>query len=184
MKTRTEVDGATSPDARYPAAGRAVVPHVLLTEDFVLEGVRYRPAPGAGLATYVALGISGFVWPYLRADQHVDEPPSLWFMVRGFSAPQQWIDTYLQLQAQYLANVGEGQIEQWATLERVLCDGLSVLVHQHPDPTLDAQLRSWRVNNARRFLTLGGVNPDNPEVIMSDLPCPLPRPVTPAPLDL
>ena len=184
MNKQTNVYDATSPAECYPVEGRAVVPHALLSADVVLEGVRYGPAPGAGLATYVALGISGFVWPYLRVDQPVDEPPSLWFMVRSFAAPQQWIDMYLRLQAQYLANVGEGQIEQWATLEHVLCDGLSVLVPQHPDAALNSRLRSWRVSNARRFLTLGGVDPDNPDVIMSDLPCPLPRPVTRPLLDL
>ena len=105
-------------------------------------------------------------------------------MVRSFAAPQQWVDMFLRLQALYLANVGQGQIEPWSTLERVLCDGLSVLVPQHPDPALNARLRSWRVKNAHRFLTLGGVDPDNPEVIMSDLPCPLPSPVMAAPLDL
>ena len=120
MNKQTDADDATSPAERYQVEGRAVVPHVLLSADVVLEGVRYRTAPGAGLATYVVLGISGFVWPYVRADQPVDEPPTLWFMVRGFAAPQKWIDMYSQLQAQYLANVGQGQIEQWAMLEHVL----------------------------------------------------------------
>ncbi len=176
MTIRTDVEGARAPDARYPAEGRTVVPHLLLSEDFVLEGVRYHPAPGAGGAASTTLGIEGFAWPYVRADQRVDESPSLWFMVRSFAAPQRWVDMFLWLQGQYMANIRRGHEERWATLERVLCDGLAVLVPQHPDPALDDRLRSWRVENALRFLTLGGVDPDNPTVLMSDLPCPLPHP--------
>ena len=176
MTPPVDARDAAAPDERYPVEGRRVVPHLLLSDEFVLEGARYRPAPGAGAAAYAAMGIAGFVWPYVRADQRVDEPPPLWFMVRDFAAPQHWVDMFLRLQARYLANIGRGHEERWETVEHILCDGLSVLVPQHPDPVLNAQLQSWRIRNARRFLTLGGVDPDNPTVIISDLPCPPPDP--------
>ena len=173
MTTPKGMQGIAVPEARYPVEGGKLVPHVLLSEGLVLEGARYRPAPGAGAAAYAAMGIAGFVWPYVRADQRVDEPPPLWFMVRDFAAPQHWIDMFLRLQARYLANIGRGHEEQWETVEHALCDGLAVLVPRHPDPALDAQLQSWRIRNAGRFLMLGGVDPDNLTVVMSDLPCPL-----------
>ena len=135
----------------------------------------------AGAAVSATLGIEGYIWPYVRVGQSIYEPPPLWFMVLGYRAPARWVEVFLERQGRYLADIGRGHEERWEMREHALCDGFSVLVPRHPDPALNAQLQSWRIRNARRFLTLGGVDPDDPEVIMSDLPCPLPQPDTAPP---
>ena len=170
------VRNAAAPDARYPVEGGKVVPYLLLSEEFIVDGVPYYQTFDAGAAVSATLGIEGYVWPYVRVGQRLDEPPSLWMMVLDFAAPPRWVAMFQELQGRYLAGIWRRHEERWEMRERALCDGLSVLVPRHPDPGRDAELSSWRMRHARRFLMIAGIDPDDPEIIMSDLPYPLPLP--------
>lgn len=151
-----------------------VIPHLLASDEVAIDGLCFCPDFDAGMAAFPALGITGYIWPYIEEGKSVNDPPDIWFALPRFRVPKQWLDRFLKLQSGYQIRLTEDSDDRWEVREQPLSEHIMALAPQHPDEASNELLQTWRQDNAREFLLLGGLNPDEATVLMSNLPIPEP----------
>ena len=165
---------ARVPDGCTLMTGFSAVTHLVACDDLTLDGLAYYPAFDTGPARFDTLRLKGYVWPYLRLDQMIDEQPVLWFMLLGFKAPTRWLQRFLNVKRDVGFQLAGNSNELWKVHRQPLSDRLAALVPQHPDRSTNPLLQWWRQRSATQFLRMGGIGPNEAKVVMSTLPCPDP----------
>ena len=57
-------------------ASRAI-PHLLASDNVVIDGHCYWPGFDPGIAAFPSMGFQGYIWPYAEEGRSIDEPPDI-----------------------------------------------------------------------------------------------------------
>ena len=174
-KSGAEYDGPFTAATKPCRLLRALVAR----DDLEFEGATHHPALDSGVAEFPQWNVRGYVWPYLRSGQSVHETSTLWFVLKGFDAPYRAVEQTSEIFRRHQLAIWQvlGDEEDdgpLLVLSEYVGEGTYARTPWHPDPFAAGVLASNRELHARVLARTGGVDPNDPEILISTAHCPNP----------
>ena len=145
-------------------------------DELLYRGESYWPSFDSGIMGFPWWGVRGYVWPYHRPDQDINEPSELWFALLGIESSHREVGRVLRFIKDYQIRTHSRLAEKLGvelpSASVPVGNGIAALVPLHPDPHVANRQLLVRRGLADLFASSSGCDPENALILMSTDPTP------------